>query len=1042
MRHLFRLKPIIIYSIFFCLIHSVYAQKSGLEVTRSSAIERDAAVLNITIDAAGKRWASNAKGVFQVKGPDIATKRILLEGELNVLKYPGGNADITWSDAAFRKFAKTESSITAAWYDEKNKYLWIGTEDAGVFHCKTEPQLELIEKYTSGNSKLKSNAITIIFQDKSGRLWIGSQGGLMYGLPGKWKSNLDNYEVRRVREYGSEIYVLGDGELMKTLGGEKWTTIALEESKVENEVMDFDIDKNGKLWLVSGVVTSYDLLGDKYHVFDGAENYASYYGNRIVADLDGNVWVGTTDKGLYLIAKGESLEIDVIVEHGIDCNGNGKDAELRVRLVGGIAPFQYAWSGGLTGDNPKNIAPGNYDLTISDSKGRSRSIQIPVPDTRMKVTVRQKKTASAPGKSDGAAELDITGNASGIKVLWDNGETMVTAVNLTSGKHTATVTNQKGCTSTVSIDITGKDLPLAVNIAEKTAIKCAGDKTAALTATVSGGKGPFQYAWSGSGLTGEQPANIGSGEYTVTITDAAGGKTTAIISVKQPEAVTATATVQAPASTGNSDGKAVAQSKGGNGSFSYKWDNGETAATATKLAPGKRSVTTTDANGCNATANVDISENILPLAVNIAEKTQIKCAGDKTAALTATVSGGKGPFQYAWSGSGLTGEQPANIGSGEYTVTITDAAGGKTTATISVKQPEAVTATATVQAPASTGNSDGKAVAQSKGGNGSFSYKWDNGEIAATATKLAPGKRSVTTTDANGCTATANVDISENILPLAVNIAEKTAIKCAGDKGALSVIVSGGKPPYQFNWNNPAAQGENPSNLEGGSYTVTITDAKGGSFIGTALFPVLTALTMELSRNLGATKEGANDGKAAVQVKGGTTPYNIVWDTKQIGHAANKLALGAHSVTATDAKGCTQKINFNTEKRILPELTSAVENGQTIRMRLLNFPTDSANVQEDAFPVLDELYDFLVLNSAVIIEIGGHTNNQPSDDFADKLSTARAKSVTDYLTNKGIAAQRVLYKGYGKRYPIASNLNPEGRKVNQRVEIKILKINR
>ena len=889
MRHLFRLKPIIIYSIFFCLIHSVYAQKSGLEVTRSSAIERDAAVLNITIDAAGKRWASNAKGVFQVKGPDIATKRILLEGELNVLKYPGGNADITWSDAAFRKFAKTESSITAAWYDEKNKYLWIGTEDAGVFHCKTEPQLELIEKYTSGNSKLKSNAITIIFQDKSGRLWIGSQGGLMYGLPGKWKSNLDNYEVRRVREYGSEIYVLGDGELMKTLGGEKWTTIALEESKVENEVMDFDIDKNGKLWLVSGVVTSYDLLGDKYHVFDGAENYASYYGNRIVADLDGNVWVGTTDKGLYLIAKGESLEIDVIVEHGIDCNGNGKDAELRVRLVGGIAPFQYAWSGGLTGDNPKNIAPGNYDLTISDSKGRSRSIQIPVPDTRMKVTVRQKKTASAPGKSDGAAELDITGNASGIKVLWDNGETMVTAVNLTSGKHTATVTNQKGCTSTVSIDITGKDLPLAVNIAEKTAIKC---------------------------------------------------------------------------------------------------------------------------------------------------------AGDKTAALTATVSGGKGPFQYAWSGSGLTGEQPANIGSGEYTVTITDAAGGKTTATISVKQPEAVTATATVQAPASTGNSDGKAVAQSKGGNGSFSYKWDNGEIAATATKLAPGKRSVTTTDANGCTATANVDISENILPLAVNIAEKTAIKCAGDKGALSVIVSGGKPPYQFNWNNPAAQGENPSNLEGGSYTVTITDAKGGSFIGTALFPVLTALTMELSRNLGATKEGANDGKAAVQVKGGTTPYNIVWDTKQIGHAANKLALGAHSVTATDAKGCTQKINFNTEKRILPELTSAVENGQTIRMRLLNFPTDSANVQEDAFPVLDELYDFLVLNSAVIIEIGGHTNNQPSDDFADKLSTARAKSVTDYLTNKGIAAQRVLYKGYGKRYPIASNLNPEGRKVNQRVEIKILKINR
>ena len=134
-----------------------------------------------------------------------------------------------------------------------------------------------------------------------------------------------------------------------------------------------------------------------------------------------------------------------------------------------------------------------------------------------------------------------------------------------------------------------------------------------------------------------------------------------------------------------------------------------------------------------------------------------------------------------------------------------------------------------------------------------------------------------------------------------------------------------------------------------------------------------------------------------------------------------------------------QFVALNKEQQ---QIKRAVENGQTIRMRLLNFQTDSSSITEEALPVLDELHDFLVLNSGVVIEVGGHTNNQPSDDFADKLSTARAKSVTDYLVAKGIDAQRVLYKGYGKRYPIASNLNPEGRKVNQRVEIKILKVSR
>jgi len=1336
----------LIFSLVLLCLSQINAQsKTGLEVNRTSAMDRSLPVLNVAVDAGGRKWAANAKGVYQIKANDFGTPVSIGAGQKNVLSYRGGNADFSWSEAAFNEQVKTACTVTAAWYDEKNSTLWLGTDEAGLFQFSTTPELKLMQQYTTSNSKLKSKNITIIFQDKSNRLWVGTDNGLMYGPPGRWKADFSNYEIQRIREYGNVIYVLADGEISLAPNGDKWSDLALDKKKLEGQIADFDIDMSGKMWLVSGVLTRYDLLGETYDVFSGPEYYTSEYGTCVAVDFDGAAWVGTSDKGLFQVDKASSMTLNAYVDKPISCAGDGKDAVLVAKVTGGIPPYTYTWSGGLSGDNPKNVGAGNYTVTVTDSKGKARSAEVPVPDARLRVKARQKKPVSAPGQSDGSAEVDLATNASGLLINWDNGEAMAVATKLAAGQHSVTVTDPKGCSAVATVTITEKTQPLAVNISEKSRIGCPGDKTAALAVQVAGGKAPFKYAWSDPSLTGDQPKSIGAGEYQLTVTDAAGVTSTATFSVKQPDAlslnvvaqapastgnadgkalaqakggtgtysfkwdngesgfnatklspgshtvtvtdangcwvsagikisenvqplevsisvkktikcagekaalvvetvggkppfkyswnnpavsgaqadnvpagdyaltvtdatggsstvtfavlqpdpltatamvtapastgnsdgkasvqakggagnytfkwdngetsasaaklapgqrsvtvtdangcsatasvsisenilplavsiseknnikcagektaslavqvsggkgpfkyswnnptlsgeqpasiqagdyvltvtdatgatststisvkqpdpVTATATATSPASTGNSDGKASVQVKGGAGNYTFKWDNGETSASAVKLAPGQRSVTVTDANGCSATASVSISENILPLAVSISEKNNIKCAGEKTASLAVQVSGGKGPFKYSWNNPTLSGEQPASIQAGDYVLTVTDATGATSTSTISVKQPDPVTATATATSPASTGNSDGKASVQVKGGAGNYSFKWDNGETSASAVKLAPGQRSVTVTDANGCSATASVSISENILPLAVSISEKTKINCAGEKAALDVQVSGGKPPYTFAWNSPALAGESPTNLDAGDYAVTVTDSKGASQNASLSVKGVEPLVVELVRNIGATTERSNDGKAQVSVKGGTPKYNIVWDTKQTGLAAPKLPLGPHSVTVTDANGCSQKIDFQTEKRILPELTGKLESGQTIRMRLLNFDTDSYIVKEESLPMLDELYDFMMEQGTVAIEVAGHTNNQPSDAFADELSTNRAKAVADYLIEKGIDPKRVVYKGYGKRYPLVPNTSAEGRKTNQRVEIKILKL--
>ena len=127
--------------------------------------------------------------------------------------------------------------------------------------------------------------------------------------------------------------------------------------------------------------------------------------------------------------------------------------------------------------------------------------------------------------------------------------------------------------------------------------------------------------------------------------------------------------------------------------------------------------------------------------------------------------------------------------------------------------------------------------------------------------------------------------------------------------------------------------------------------------------------------------------------------------------------------------------------KILKELDKkTISPGQKIKIEKLYFEADSSNLKSNSHDVLDEIYAFLNENPTIIIEIGGHTNGVPGIDYCNYLSTARAKNIAKYLYKKGIPKYRIKYKGYGKSKPLASDKTHLGRKKNQRVEIKILRV--
>ena len=152
------------------------------------------------------------------------------------------------------------------------------------------------------------------------------------------------------------------------------------------------------------------------------------------------------------------------------------------------------------------------------------------------------------------------------------------------------------------------------------------------------------------------------------------------------------------------------------------------------------------------------------------------------------------------------------------------------------------------------------------------------------------------------------------------------------------------------------------------------------------------------------------------------------------------------AVAAADKKPNTTKTNVGS-KPVAPvthgtnptnSKFAKAKKGEVVRLERITFKADSYELQAESEPALMEVYDFLTNSPDVIVEVGGHTNGIPPDEFCDNLSTNRAKNVANWLIQKGISADRVMYKGYGKRQKIASDATKDGRTQNQRVEIKIL----
>ena len=490
--------------------------------------------------------------------------------------------------------------------------------------------------------------------------------------------------------------------------------------------------------------------------------------------------------------------------------------------------------------------------------------------------------------------------------------------------YTVTVTDVNGCTATASKTISVVLPPFASISATENSCTANDNKIFAASTVNLVANGGINYTWNNSLGTGASKSATPSvtTTYVVTVTDANGCTATANRTITIITPMSLSTSVTNVLCGGTPTGAINLTVGGGSSPLTYDWGGGITTEDRTNLAVGTYSVTVTDANGCTQMTSANVTQ---PATINAStSNTNILCNGGTTGAINLTASNGTAPYTYNW-GGGVTTEDRTGLAAGTYNVTITDANGCTQTASATLTQATALAIAATPTNINCFGSSTGAINISVSGGTSPYTYNWDGGITSQNRTGLAAGTYNLTVTDANSCTKTTSITLTQpaGALTLSTSI---TNISCGIGTGAINLTASNGTSPYTYNWGGGVTT-EDRTGLTVGTYTVTVTDANGCTATISPTVTQTTAATLTTS----VANISCFGGTGAINLTAtGGSPFTYNWGGGVTTEDRTGLAAGTYTVTVTNAQGCTSTTSATVTTPSVLALSATATNANCI----------------------------------------------------------------------------------------------------------------
>lgn len=596
------------------------------------------------------------------------------------------------------------------------------------------------------------------------------------------------------------------------------------------------------------------------------------------------------------------------------------DGGVQLSVYDGNGLFAYSWSNGATTKDIAGVLPGTYTVTITDVGGCSLEQSVTVgyvSDCVLDYTLSTNAVSNY-GGNDGTATIENIGGTAPHTYEWSTGGTETSINGLPAGFYDVTVTDNKGCRGIQRFEIVQPDCDMHITVNQTHEVTAAGNNSdGALKAVVAGGVAPFKYRWSNGRETAEI-AGLTAGTYIVSVTDALGCKREQI---KTISACTFDVDVAMVASDCKKGGSLTAVPLGGTPPYIYHWQEPyghgyfytlDIAGPTLNRRSGLYKLIVTDAAGCQSIGTYTIEDNGYDLSGFISEEENCGRPPCVNAELTIEITNGQGGLMYEWS----TGETTPSItaGWGLYSVRVEDSNGCSNTFFYERQSPDvdACSEFSVELQPTGiscSGEGDGSIRAVVGGaddvsinGEPVYTYEWSTGERGASIHNLSPGTYSVTVTSGSfDCQTSASITIGEGA-NLVLSPYSKDVSQPGQSDGEASVTVSGGTPPYQYEWDN-SAKGitSSISGLSAGVYTVVVTDANGcSSSVSIAVNQPTCALNVSLS-GIAPSCKGYANGSVRVEVSGGSGNYEYEWaGMEETSSVVNGLKAGTYTVTVSE----------------------------------------------------------------------------------------------------------------------------------------------
>ena len=603
---------------------------------------------------------------------------------------------------------------------------------------------------------------------------------------------------------------------------------------------------------------------------------------------------------------GSTLTASIIFSSDVSCAG-GDDGSAIALGMAGDPPYTYMWPDGSTDPSIDNLTAGSYTVTVTDDLGATATATANITEP-LALNISVTTTDITCDNPTATASAHVTNGTAPYLYDWSSGGNGQTESGLVAGDYTLTVTDFNSCSNTESFSIT-EDINIPTsNCAPPDDLNCF--TTSVMLDGSGSSSGPFiTYLWStidGNIVDGQgTPLALvdQAGTYTLIVTDNDSGcSSQSMVTVVEIEDLVLTVNAIDVLCNGGSDGSIDLTVNGGQAPYDYQWNdaNNTNVEDLEDVPAGNYCVIVTDDLGCTSMICADVSE---PDAITLSgTTTDALCAGNCDGSIDLTVNGGTGIYTYDWDIID-TVEDPENLCAGTYTVTVTDQNGCTEVASFTVDEPASITISGTASMVCA-GVCDGIIEIEVSGGTAGYTYEWNTSPVQNTsnATDLCAGTYTILVTDVNGCTAEASFVISENSnIVIAYNITQPSCF--GGCDGGIMPTISGGNPPYTFQWST----GSTASDIQdicAGLYSVVVTDATGctESVSMDVGEPFEISIT---STNTNLSCAGDCNGAIDIEVEGGTGAFTYDWNTGQITEDLTGLCEGLFTVTVTDENECT-----------------------------------------------------------------------------------------------------------------------------------------